>query len=74
MEKFKRNDEWIEFGQKIIHIYEKIFNSDEEQLIHYFTDIHTLHKKQNRKKTIRNWLNGNTKKRKCITEMYCSLG
>ena len=62
MEKFERNDEWVEFGQKIIYIYEKIFNTDEEQLLHYFTDINMLHKKQSRKKTIKNWLNGNTKK------------
>ena len=62
MPKEKKNDVWVAFGNKIVYLYENFFNGDEEELILHFSD-HALSKpKSNRKKTIRNWLTGKTKK------------
>jgi len=55
--------EWKDFKEKIVYIYEKIFNSDKEKLILYFSDPFLSPQKQkSRKKTIENWLEGKTKK------------
>ena len=59
----KINNEWVDFGKKIVFIYENLLDNDKEKLIFYFTD-QTLpaNKQRNRKKTIENWLEGKTKK------------
>ena len=62
MKKENKNKEWIDFGKKIVYIYEKLFNSDKEKLILYFSDLSLAHKQKSRKKTIENWLEGKTKK------------
>jgi len=62
MEKRKKNDSWIEFGEKIIYLYQHLFKEDEEKLIYYFSDHAIEHKKNSRKKTIKNWLSMKTKK------------
>jgi len=62
LKKENKNKEWIDFGKKIVYIYEKLFNSDKEKLILYFSDLSLAHKQKSRKKTIENWLEGKTKK------------
>ena len=62
MKNGKKNDSWIEFGEKIMYIYQYIFKEDEEKLIHYFSNHTSEHKKNSRKKTIKNWLAKKTKK------------
>ncbi len=63
MKKENENREWVDFGRKIVYIYEKLFDSDKEKLILYFSDLNLPMRKQiNRKKTIENWLEGKTKK------------
>lgn len=60
---YKRKEEWIDFNLKIQYIYEVLFNKDKEKLINYFSDQTAgLSNKNNRKKTIENWLKGNIKK------------
>jgi len=58
----KTDGNWIDFSEKIVYIYERLFEHDMDKLISYFTDISTLHKRKSRKKTIENWLEGRTKK------------
>ena len=62
MKKENISNDWTDFGEKIVYIYEKLFDSDKEKLILYFTDLSLPHKQKNRKKTIENWLEGKTKK------------
>ncbi|SFV65225.1 hypothetical protein MNB_SV-14-1428 [hydrothermal vent metagenome] len=57
-----KNRNWVDFGDKIVYIYEKLFENDIDKLIYYFTDKSQLNKKKSRKKTIQNWLDGKTKK------------
>ncbi|CAA6818762.1 MAG: Unknown protein [uncultured Sulfurovum sp.] len=54
--------DWVDFTAKIIYLYEKLFNSDKELLIKYFSDKNSNQKLSSRKKTIENWLKGETKK------------
>ncbi|CAA6805011.1 MAG: Unknown protein [uncultured Sulfurovum sp.] len=61
MENKNRNKNWVDFDKKIIYLYEKLFDSDKNMLIEYFSDK-TTKKQANRKKTIDNWLKGDTKK------------
>ena len=57
MKKKVHASNWVDFNAKIVYIYEKIFNSDKEKLILYFSDLSLPPQKQrNRKKTIENWL------------------
>jgi len=60
--KNSKKREWTDFGLKIIYIYEKLFSSDIDKLIFYFTDQSVPIKKKSRKKTIENWLNNKIKK------------
>ena len=55
---------WVDFNEKIVYIYENLFNSDKDKLILYFSDLSLpIQKQRNRKKTIENWLKkGGTKK------------
>jgi hypothetical protein len=63
LKKDNRSREWIDFGLKIVYIYEKLFLKDTNKLIHYFTDQSiSVNKKRSRKKTIENWLEGKTKR------------
>ena len=63
MKKEKINSDWVDFGEKIVYLYEKLFDNDKEKLILYFTDqTLTPSKQKSRKKTIENWLEGKTKK------------
>ncbi len=63
MKKDNKNIEWVDFGNKIVYIYEKLFDSDKEKLILYFSNLNlSVQKQKNRKKTIENWLEGKTKK------------
>ena len=62
MSKGKNSSNWVEFQDKIVYIYEKIFENDKDKLIYYFSDQASLHKKKSRKKTIENWLEGRTQK------------
>lgn len=57
-----RDKEWVDFQEKIIYIHEKLFEGDMDKLVYYFTDQSQLNKKNSRKKTIENWLEGRTKK------------
>jgi hypothetical protein len=59
----KQKNDWIDFGEKIVYLYEKLFNRDKDKLIFYFSD-QTLppRKRKSRKKTIENWLKGETGK------------
>jgi len=57
------NTDWTDFQEKIVYLYEKLFDEDKERLILQFTDLSLPEKKRkSRKKTIENWLDGNTKK------------
>lgn len=57
MKKGLNNDAWVDFNAKINYIYEKMFDSNKEKLILYFSDLSLSPQKQkNRKKTIENWL------------------
>ena len=58
----KNKKEWVDFGAKIVYLYEKMFDSDKELLIANFSDQNTKGKQNSRKKTIENWLKGETKK------------
>jgi hypothetical protein len=60
----KKSDEgWVEFSKKIAYIYAKLFENDIDRLILYFSDLSTpKSRRKNRKKTIKNWLEGRTKK------------
>ena len=58
----KMDGYWVDFNEKIVYIYEKLFENDMDKLISYFTDISQLNKRKSRKKTIQNWLDGKTKK------------
>ncbi len=62
MEHQRIKQEWVSFGEKIVYLYEKLFNGDKELLISYFSDKNLKHKQKSRKKTIENWLKGETKK------------
>lgn len=62
MKNLKAKTEWVDFGNKIVYLYEKIFDSDKEKLILYFSDQTSTQTKSSRKKTIENWLEGKTKK------------
>ncbi len=56
------NTDWVDFGYKIVYLYEKMFDNDKEMLIKYFSDKTSPQKRSSRKKTIENWLEGKTKK------------
>jgi len=56
------NREWVDFSNKIIYLYEKLFNKDKNLLIEQFSNIISSQKQTNRKKTIENWLKGKTKR------------
>jgi len=56
------NRDWIEFSAKIVYLYEKLFNGDKNLLIEQFSNISSSKKIYSRKKTIENWLKGQTKK------------
>ena len=57
-----KNGNWVDFSEKIVYIYEKLFENDMDKLITYFSDLSSPNKKKSRKKTIENWLEGRTKK------------
>ena len=61
-----RSEEWTDFTLKINYIYERLFDGDKKRLIEYFSDKNKLTKKYltMRKKTIDNWLTGESKKPK----------
>jgi hypothetical protein len=61
-----RSDEWVDFTLKINYIYERLFDGDKKRLIEYFSDKNKLTKKYltMRKKTIDNWLTGESLKPK----------
>lgn len=56
------NTDWVDFSDKIVYLYEKLFLNDKEMLIKYFSDKTSTQKYNSRKKTIENWLEGRTKK------------
>lgn len=58
----EKDGNWVDFQEKIVYIYEKLFENDMDKLIYYFTDKSQLNKKKSRKKTIENWLEGRTRK------------
>ena len=62
MEKRKRNREWVDFAKKMVYVCDKLFSGDKEKLQFYFSDQTLAYKQKNRKKTIENWLTGETKK------------
>ena len=64
MKKGLKNDAWVDFNAKINYIYEKMFDSNKEELILHFSDLSLpAHKQKNRKKTIENWLKENGTKK-----------
>ena len=64
MKKGLKNDAWVDFNAKINYIYEKMFDSNKDKLILYFSDLSLPPQKQkNRKKTIENWLKENGTKK-----------
>ena len=63
MKKENIKSDWVAFEDKIVYLYEKLFNHDKEKLIYNFTDQSLPQNRQkSRKKTIENWLEGKTKK------------
>jgi hypothetical protein len=54
---------WKDFQHKITYIYEKMFNKNDWLLTEAFSsDVLTRHDYNNRVKSIRNWLNGKTRR------------
>ncbi len=62
MKNEKNHTEWVDFTDKIVYLYEKLFNYDKDMLTKYFSDKNSIQKYNSRKKTIENWLEGKTKK------------
>jgi hypothetical protein len=62
LEKRRINREWVDFAKKIGYVCDKLFNGEKEKLQLYFSDQALAYKQKNRKKTIENWLIGQTKK------------
>ena len=62
MRKKRKATDWIDFGEKIVYIYEKLLDNDIDKLVFYFTDQSHISVRKSRKKTIENWLAGRTKK------------
>nr|MCH9741086.1 hypothetical protein [Campylobacterota bacterium] len=62
MNKYEKNVEWKDFSLKINYLYKVLFKEDKEKLIAYFSDKYEFNPKKNRKKTIDNWLKGESKK------------
>ena len=62
MRKKRKSSDWVDFGEKIVYIYEKLLDNDVDKLVFYFTDQSNLSVRKSRKKTIENWLAGRTKK------------
>ena len=56
------NTDWIDFGDKIVYLYEKLFKNDKKALVENFSDNISAQKLSSRKKTIENRLDGTTKK------------
>lgn len=56
------NTDWVDFGDKIVYLYEKLFKGDKKSLIENFSNKISPQKLSSRKKTIENWLSGDTKK------------
>lgn len=62
LKKYEKNIEWKDFSLKINYLYKVLFKEDKEKLIAYFSDMNGFNPKKNRKKTIDNWLKGESKK------------
>jgi len=59
-----RSDDWVDFQAKMEYIKEALFEGREDILTEHFTDKRSLPLKAGRRKTITNWLEGNSKKPK----------
>jgi hypothetical protein len=71
-----RSDEWVDFTLKINYIYEMLFDKDKKRLIEYFTDKTKLTRAYliSRKRTIDNWLNGDSAKPKNFDVTMFKIG
>jgi len=57
-----KGEVWLDFNQKMNYLLERLLDGDEAKLIEYFSDKSVAFNRANRRKTIRNWLNGESKK------------
>jgi len=57
-----KGDDWVAFELKINYLLITLFESSEDKLIEYLSNKNGKYSKSNRKKTIRNWLQGQTRK------------
>ncbi len=53
---------WVDFDLKMNYLLERLFDGNESKLIENFSNKNSAYNRANRKKTIKNWLNGSTKK------------
>ncbi len=57
-----KSEVWMDFDIKMNYLLVHLFDGNEDKLISYFSDKGGNYNHANRKKTIKNWLNGESKK------------
>jgi len=62
LEYIPKNEEWVAFELKINYLLRTLFENSEDRLILYLSNKNGKYNKANRKKTIRHWIEGKTKK------------
>ena len=62
LEYIPKNEDWVAFELKINYLLSTLFENSEDKLIEYLSNKNGNYSKANRKKTIRHWIEGKTKK------------